>query len=79
MGESLGGAAKLHLPANVVAAQLAELAAAAGLADLEGDVITYGKGRYRRPDGGHHAGGLVAQCKWLLNQDVPIPVVVEVV
>lgn len=79
MGEGLGGAAELHVAADVVAAGAAQLAALAGLADLEGDAVADAQRRDGRAHGRDQAGRLVAQRERLPHHNVPVAEVVVVV
>lgn len=60
VGEALCRGAEGHGAADVVAARGAQLALAAGQADLEGDVVARLEARHARAHGRHGAGGLVA-------------------
>jgi hypothetical protein len=75
----LGRAAEGHALADVVAAFGAETATLAGLADLEGDVVTDFEVSHVGANGGDNSGRLVAQSKGLADDDVAVAVVVEVV
>lgn len=79
VGEALCRGAEGHLPADVVAALGAQLALAAGQADLEGHVVAGLEVCHRRADGGDGAGRLVAQGHGLTHLDVAVAVVAVVV
>ena len=79
VGEALCRGAEGHLPADVVAALAAQLALAAGQADLEGDVVAGLEVRHARAHGCHGAGRLVAQGHGLAHLDVAVAVVAVVV
>lgn len=79
VGERLGRAAKLHAPADVVAADFAVLAALAGQADLEGHAVAGRQVPHGAADGDDGAAGLVAEGEGLADNDVAVAVVVKVV
>lgn len=79
VGEALCRGAEGHGAADVVAALGAQLALAAGEADLEGDVVAGLEPRHARAHGRHGAGGLVAQGHGLAHLDVAVAVVAVVV
>lgn len=74
-----GGAAEAHVAADVVPADVAEGAPAAGQANLEGDAVAGPEALGVGPGGDHDAARLVAQRQRLLHQDVAVAVVREVV
>lgn len=79
VGEALCRGAEGHGAADVVAALGAQLALAAGEADLEGDVVAGLQVGHGRAHGGDGAGGLVAQGHGLAHLDVAVAVVAVVV
>lgn len=79
MGKGLGGAAKLHAAANVVAAAGAVLAVFAGQADLERDAVARLEIGHIGTGSDDGAAGLVAEGEGLADNDVAVAVVVKVV
>ena len=79
VGEGLGRGAEGHLPADVVAALGAQLALAAGEADLEGDVVARFQSCHARAHRRHGPRRLVAQGHGLPHLDVAVAVVAVVV
>ncbi len=77
--ECLGRTAKLHAPADVVAADVAVLAALAGQADLEGHAVAGRQVLHGAANGDDGAAGLVAEGEGLADDDVAVAVVVKVV
>lgn len=79
MRERLGRAPEFHLRADVVPSGEAERTLLAGLADLEGYMVTDlergNVGAYRIDD----PRGLMAQREGFADEDVPVPEMVEVV
>lgn len=79
VGEALCRGAEGHLPADVVAALLAQLALAAGQADLEGHVVAGPEVCHGRAHRRHGPRRLVAQGHGLPHLDVAVAVVAVVV
>ncbi len=79
MGVCLGRAPEFHVPADIVPTPAAQLAAVAGLADLEGHMVAWLERRDVGAHGGDYAGGFMAKCQGLLHQDVAIAEVAKVV
>ncbi len=79
MGKRLGRAAETHLPADVVPALQAQSAFAAGLPNLQGNVVADLERGHAGADSGDGAGGFMAQSDGLSDQDIAVAVVVEVV
>lgn len=80
MWEGLGRGAEGHGAADVVAARQAELAGAAGHADLESDAVAHGElGGRVGADARDDACGLVAEGEGLADLDVAVAEVAEVV
>lgn len=79
VGVGLGAGAEGHVPADVVPPRGAQLAGAAGQADLEGDVVAGPEVRDGGADGGDDARGLVAEGEGLADLDVAVAEVGEVV
>jgi len=78
MRHCLGGAAELHFAADVVPARIAERARSAGEADFEGNAVAHLEGG-GRAGSDNDTARFVTQRQRLAHDDVPVPVVSEVV